>query len=110
MASGCASAASQALCAGSTKLRSPASAASTMASAPRMGRSSPESEFAGEFVTVEPVCRDLAGGGEDAERDRQVEAAGFLRQVGRGEVDGDAAGREFETGIDDRGARGRAPP
>jgi len=32
----------------------------------------------------------LATGGQDAEGDRQVETAGFLGQVGRGQIDGDS--------------------
>src|SRR5208282_3990652 len=41
-----------------------------------------------------------------AERDRQVVVAALLRQVGRGEIDGDALGRQGEAGGDE----GRADP
>ena len=47
---------------------------------------------------------NLARGGEDAERDRQVEAARLLRQVGGREVDGDLARRELELRVLQRGA------
>ena len=43
---------------------------------------------------------DLPRGGEDAERDGQVEAAAFLGNVGRRHVDGDALGGEFEVAIE----------
>src|SRR3546814_9719368 len=48
--------------------------------------------------------RHLPAGGEDAQRDRQVEAAAVLGQVGGGEVDGDRALRELELRATDRGA------
>jgi hypothetical protein len=41
-----------------------------------------QAELACEFVTIERRLRKLAAGGEHAERDGQVEAAGLLRQVG----------------------------
>jgi len=37
--------------------------------------------------------------GEDAERDRQIEASAFLGQIGGGEIDGDAARRKIELAI-----------
>jgi hypothetical protein len=43
--------------------------------------------------------RDLARGSEDAEGDRQIEAAGFLRQIGRSEVDRDALAGKFEARV-----------
>lgn len=36
---------------------------------------------------------DLAAGGEDAQGDRQVEAPGILRQIGRREIDGESGRR-----------------
>jgi hypothetical protein len=63
-----------------------------------------EREFAGEFVGIQPGRLDLFRGDQDAERDRQVETAGFLGQVGRGEVHGDAPLRELEAAVLDRGA------
>lgn len=62
-----------------------------------------EREFAGKFMAGQAGRRNLPAGGEDAEGDRQVEAPGFLGQVGRGQVYGDAAGGVLEAGIDDRG-------
>lgn len=53
-------------------------------------------QLAGKFVAVQPVGGNLPGGGEDAEGNRQVEAAAFLGQVGRGEVDGDTPLGEVE--------------
>ena len=61
-------------------------------SAPRTGRISPYSpKFADDFETVETLRGQLAGARENAERDAEIEAAAFLRQVGRREVDGDLA-------------------
>ncbi len=55
-------------------------------------------ELAGELEALEPREVELAGGGQDAERDRQVEAPRLLRQVGRREADGDAlVVRELEA-------------
>ena len=73
--------------------------ASAIASAPCTGRSSPPSDSSpANSKRVEPGGVDLAGGGEDAERDRQVEAARLLRQVGRREADRDAlVVRELEA-------------
>jgi hypothetical protein len=48
-----------------------------------------EGQFPGELVAVQLVGGDLAGGGEDAQGDREVEAAAFLWQVGRRQVDCD---------------------
>jgi len=57
-----------------------------------------ERDLAGELEGVEPGRVDLAGGGEDAEGDRQVEATRFLGQVGRCEADRHAlVVREFEA-------------
>src|SRR5205085_12677845 len=56
-------------------------------------------ELAGEFVAPERLGRNLAGGGKDAECDGQIEAAGFLRQVGRREIDGYFSGRKVEARV-----------
>jgi hypothetical protein len=62
-----------------------------------------QGEFAGEFMAGEPPGLDLAAGRQDAEGDREVEAAGILRQVGRRQVDRDAlVGGEVESGVLDR--------
>ena len=63
-----------------------------------------EGEFAGKFVGGQFFGGNLAGGGEDAEGDGQVEAAGFFGQVGGGEVDGDFFCGELEAALDDGGA------
>ena len=60
-------------------------------------------QFAGELVLVQARGGDLFGGGEDTERDRQVEAARFFLQIGGGEVDGDALGGKFEAAVLDGG-------
>ena len=93
--------------------RAPARAASAIASAPRTGRSSPASDSSpANSKRVEPGRVDLAAGREDAQRDRQVEAAGLLGQVGRRQVDGDAlVVRELERRWSAaRRAPVRAPP
>ena len=57
--------------------------------------------------TVKPferVVRHRADRRHQAERDRQVVVAAFLRQVGGREIDGDAARRQREAGGDQRGA------
>ncbi|MCY1219213.1 hypothetical protein D9M72_311770 [compost metagenome] len=55
-------------------------------------------------MRIQCLGRDLAAGGQDAERDGQVEAAGFLGQVGRGQVDGDAAVGKLVAAVEDGGA------
>ncbi len=63
-----------------------------------------EAEFAEHGHAVQRIGRDRADRRHQAERDRQVVVAAFLRQVGRRKVDGDAAGRKREAGGDQRGA------
>ena len=103
-----ASAASRALAAGSTSARCGACArnASASASAPRTGRSSPASDSSPANSWRARRCSvELPVGGQDAERDRQVEAAGLLGQVGRRQVDRDAlVVREREAAVGQRGA------
>src|SRR5207247_1981451 len=48
--------------------------------------------------------RKLAARSEDAQRDREIEAARILGQLGRGEIDRDAARRKFEASVVERGA------
>ncbi|CUI79699.1 Uncharacterised protein [Achromobacter xylosoxidans] len=45
--------------------------------------------------------RQLSGGQQQAQRDGQVEAAGLLRNVGRRQIDRDAAGGEIEAAVED---------
>ena len=56
-----------------------------------------EGEFAQEFMLVEQVLRQLAGRGENAKGDGQVEAPALLGQVRGGEVDGNAPIGEGEV-------------
>ncbi len=58
-----------------------------------------EGKFSRELVSVEIVLRNLARGGQNAERDGEVESPAFLGEIGRCEVDGDAAGGEIESGV-----------
>jgi hypothetical protein len=61
-----------------------------MASAPRTGRSSPERESSpANSWPREAAGLDLLAGGQDAQRDGEVEAPGILGQVGGREIDGD---------------------
>ena len=54
-----------------------------------------ERQFAREFIVGQLMRRDLAGRGQDAERDRQIEASGFLAQVRRRQVDRHLARRKL---------------
>ena len=47
---------------------------------------------------------DLAGRGQDAERNRQIKAAPLLGDVGRRKICGNSPSREIKTGIDQRAA------
>jgi len=53
-----------------------------------------EAELAQHRKAGERVARDRADRGHQAQRDRQIVMAAFLRQVGGREVDGDAPGRQ----------------
>jgi len=50
------------------------------------------------------VAGDGADRGHQAERNRQIVMAAFLGKIGRGEVDGDAPGRQRQAGGDQRRA------
>ena len=63
-----------------------------------------EAELAQHGESGERVMRDGADRGHQAERDRQIVMASFLRQVGGRQIDGDAAGGEREARGDQRGA------
>jgi hypothetical protein len=56
-------------------------------------------ELAREFVSRERRKRDLPGRRENAERNGQVEAARFLGQVRRREIDRDLARRKLELRV-----------
>ena len=55
-------------------------------------------------VRPERARRKLVRGGEDGQRNRQVEAGALLAQVGRRQVDGDAPERPLQLGRDDTAA------
>ena len=63
-----------------------------------------EAEFAQHGEARQRVVRHRADRRHQAERDRQIVVAAFLRQVGGREIDGDAARRQREAGGDQRGA------
>ena len=94
------SAASAADACGSTNARPSRRADSTIASAPRTARSSPVSASSpANSWRSSAAAGDLPARGEDAERDRQVEAPRLLRQVGGREVDGDLARGKLEVRV-----------
>ncbi len=64
-----------------------------------------QSQFAQKFMIDQSLAGQLSTGDQDAQSDRQIEAAAFLRQVCRGKIDRDATGRILEAGIDDRDIR-----
>ena len=61
-------------------------------------------QLAGEFVAGEVGVPDLPRGDQNAQRDRQIEAARLLGQVSGREIDRDPALREFVAAILDRRA------
>ena len=63
-----------------------------------------ERKLAGKFVIAQLGIGNLPRGGENAERDRQIEPPRFLGQIGGRQIDGDAPGRKFKTGILQGGA------
>ena len=65
-----------------------------------------EPELAEHGKAVERVRRDRADRGHQAERDRQIVMAAFLRQIGRREIDGDPPRRQRQP----RGDQRRAHP
>ena len=60
-----------------------------------------ERQFTKEFILIQPGAVDLPGGGQDAQRNRQIETSAFLGQIRRGQVDGDATDREFKLAVED---------
>ena len=61
-----------------------------------------------EFTLVQRFDGDLAARRENTERDRQIESAGFLGQIGGSEVDRDAPDREVEVAVLQGGAHALA--
>src|SRR3546814_16410785 len=49
------------------------------------------------------LTRDLLGGGEDAERDREIKARAVLGQISRRQIAGDALQRKAIAAVADRG-------
>jgi hypothetical protein len=63
-----------------------------------------ERELARDRHAAEMVLQRMAGRGEECERDRQIVRGAFLAEVCRGEIHGDAAGRNLEAGVAERRA------
>ena len=61
-----------------------------------------ERELADDGIRTGPVEGDLSAAQEQAQGDGQVEAAGVLLQVGRGQVDDHPVDRAAITRVDDR--------
>ena len=61
-------------------------------------------QFAGELILIERPGRNLASRRQYSECDRKVEAARFLRQVGRSQVHSDPSCRKLEAARQQRGA------
>ncbi len=104
-------AASAALAAGSSRRREAALARQRRdrAATPRVGSIEPSSDSSPTIrVSAIVGAVDHAGGGQHAQRDRQIERGARLAHVGRREIDGDALQREVEAGIPDRRSRTRS--
>lgn len=59
-----------------------------------------QGQLTDQFEPVQFVSRQLGAGGQDADRDGEVEARALFGDVGRRQVDRDAARREFEAAVD----------
>jgi hypothetical protein len=55
-----------------------------------------QGKFTGELVLCKPVAGNLSRCCEDAQRDRQIETAAFLGQIGGRQVDGNASCRKIK--------------
>ncbi len=74
---------------------------------PDRAQGAAERELAGKFVAGQRGAVDLAAGGQNAERNRQIEAPRLFGQIGRRQVDCDAlVVRPIEPGVQN----GRAHP
>ena len=67
-----------------------------------------EAEFAQRREARQLVRRQYAHGAEHGERDRQIEMAAFLQDVGRRQVDDDALGRQPQADGAERAAHALA--
>ena len=65
-------------------------------------RAAVERELADDRVLIEQLALELPAAGENADGDRQIERAGTLRQLGRGQIDHDAILRPHEAAVDHR--------
>ena len=74
------------------------------AGSPRPGGPRRQAQFTDQLVGVGGTGQQLPAGDQDADRDREVEAAALLGQIGGCQVDGDAPCREFETAVQQRAA------
>ena len=61
-------------------------------------------ELADKFVSGYPGAINLAGGGQNAYGDGQIESPAFFRQVGRCQIDGDSSRWKTEAGVEQCGA------
>ena len=107
---GSASAASAAFAAGSTKAAAVARYARASWRARRAPGAARRSAPARRRIHIRASWRvgNLPGGGEDAERDRQIEAPALLGQIGGREIDGDAPRREIRIAAFSSAARTRS--
>ncbi len=63
-----------------------------------------EGELAGDGDAAEMLVQRVAGRGKEGERDREVVGGALFAEMGGSEVHGDAAGRDLEAGVPERGA------
>ena len=63
-----------------------------------------ERQLAGIFKVGQTRHGNLFRGGQDAQRDGQIQTPGLLGQVGRCQIDGDAPAGELEARVEDGGA------
>ena len=58
-----------------------------------------QGQFAGKLIITQTAIRYLSGSGDDAQRNRQIEAARLFGQVSRCQIDGDTPRRKIKLGI-----------
>lgn len=74
------------------------------ANAPRIAQLTGQAQFTGEFIFTKPVGWNLAAGGKNTDRNRQVKMTSRLGQIGRRQIYRDAPVRVFKSGDCQRGA------